>query len=98
MEKTRIGVFDLIPTDGHKSFYGKAKVVVIGKKAYLKSYDTIVMGKDLETGELFRTWEGWTATTGRHIKSFAGINKNGFINLPWTVVEYEHLHFLQLVC
>ena len=82
MEKIGIGVFDLIPTDGHKSFYGKAKVIVEGKKAYLRSYNTIVMGKDLETGEMFRTWDGWTTTTGRHIKSFAGINKEGFFSLP----------------
>jgi len=34
------------------------------------------------SGELKRLWfSDWTATTGRHIKSFCGLNKKQFMEL-----------------
>lgn len=33
-------------------------------------------------GKVIRLWRGWTATTGRHIKAFCGLNKKEFLNLP----------------
>lgn len=33
-------------------------------------------------GNVIRLWNGWSATTGRHIASFCGLNKKEFLNLP----------------
>ena len=67
--------YELIPTDGRKSFYGKAivKVAEDGSEI-LQSYDTDVM-KRTPDGELVRLWSGWSATTGRHIYAFCGLRK-----------------------
>lgn len=67
--------YNLIPNDSHKSFYGKAKVLVDDDGTEtLVSYWTPVLRK-MPDGSLQRLWGGWSATTGRHIKAFAGINK-----------------------
>lgn len=55
--------YELIPTDGRKSFYGTPIV------------------KRLVSGELVKMWDGWTATTGRHIKAFCGLNKAAYMSL-----------------
>ncbi len=62
--------FALTPTDNRKSFYNKAHVLLDenGNK-YLKSYDTIVLYID-SAGCVHRTWNGYSATTQRHINSF----------------------------
>ncbi len=65
-------MFNLEPMVGHnKSFYGKAKIYDCGNGLYaLLSYDTTVaMGK--MDGTIYRTWGGYSATTMRHIQSFA---------------------------
>ena len=62
--------YELIPTDGRKSFYGKA--VVIEKdngETVLQSYDTFVC-KITKSGEFVRLWSGYSATTMRHVNSF----------------------------
>lgn len=33
------------------------------------------------SGELVKLWNGWTATTGRHIQAFCGLNKTAYMNL-----------------
>lgn len=73
--------YELILTDGRKSFYGKAVVVVEdnGTKT-LYSYGTPIV-KRLVSGELVKMWDGWTATTGRHIKAFCGLNKAAYMSL-----------------
>lgn len=74
--------YELIPTDGRKSFYGKAVVMVEGNGTEtLYSYNTPII-KRLVSGELVKLWSGWSATTGRHIKTFCGLNKAGFGALP----------------
>ena len=61
--------FELVPVDGRKSFYGKARVIVGGTdKFYLLSYDTIVAM--IHNGKYTRLWDGNSATTTRHIKAF----------------------------
>ena len=73
--------YELIPTDGRKSFYGKAIVILDDKgEETLYSYNTPII-KRLSSGDLIKLWDGWTLTTGRHIKSFCGLNKAGFLNL-----------------
>lgn len=68
--------------DRAKSFYGKAFVIVedfngVEIKA-LKSYDTIVC--EIYGGDFRRLWNGYSATTMRHVNEFAaqnGINDGG---------------------
>lgn len=73
--------YKLIPTDERKSFYGKAVVVVEDNGTEtLYSYGTPIV-KRLVSGELVKMWDGWTATTGRHIKAFCGLNKAAYMSL-----------------
>ena len=67
--------YELKPAGGQKSFYGKARVVVEDDGTEtLISYATAVMRRDPD-GKLTRLWWDWSATTGRHIKAFCGLNK-----------------------
>ena len=82
-------MYELIPTNGRKSFYGKAWVMVEDNGTEtLYSYDTAII-KRIPGGELVRLWAGWSATTGRHIAAFCGLNKAGFMALPHTPDTYE---------
>lgn len=72
---------ELIPADGRKSFYGKAVVIVEDDGTEtLYSYGTPII-KRLVSGELVKLWSGWSATTGRHIQAFCGLNKAAYMNL-----------------
>lgn len=66
-------VYELIPTNGRKSFYSKAIVIEKDGWKFLKSYSTIVCGVDPEN-KFHRFWDGWSVTTGNHMRSFAGEN------------------------
>lgn len=73
--------YELIPTDERKSFYGKAVVIVEDNGTEtLYSYNTPII-KRLVSGELVKLWDGWTATTGRHIQAFCGLNKAAYMSL-----------------
>lgn len=82
-----VHIYDLRPMDDtRKSFYGKASVYVdeFGNE-FLISYNTLIMARfaDKKYGDnLVRYWDDWSATTGRHIKAFCGLNKAGFESLP----------------
>ena len=79
--------YELMPKDGHKSFYGKA--VVYDDKGYrtLYSYGVKIM-TIAPAGFMLRYWNGqladgtWSRTTGRHIKAFSGLNKAEYLALP----------------
>ena len=74
-------IFELIPDNGQKSFYGKAVVMVDSDGTEtLYSYNTPII-KRTPAGELVKLRGGWANTTGRHIKAFCGLNKVGFIAL-----------------
>ena len=82
-------MYELIPTNGRKSFYGKARVMVEDNGTEtLYSYETAII-KRIPGGELVRLWAGWSATTGRHIAAFCGLNKAGFMALPHDLTTYE---------
>lgn len=67
--------FELMPNDGRKSFYGKAIVEIDNEGSEtLYSYGTPILTKRTN-GEIVKHWNGWSATTGRHIKAFCGLNK-----------------------
>ena len=77
---TNMKIYELTPTNSRKSFYGKAKVIIEDNGVeVLYSYDTPIIKK--ENGKLTRLYDGWTATTGSHIKAFCGLNKNEFMKL-----------------
>lgn len=79
----------LTPVDNRKSFYGKAYVIVSDNGAEtLYSYDTEIARKE-KSGTITRIWPGWSATTGRHIKAFCGMNKKEFCALPVSILP-EH--------
>lgn len=86
--------YDLKPVDGRKSFYGKAVVEIdnAGNET-LYSYNTPII-KRLASGELVRLWSGWSLTTGRHIFSFCGLNKDQFMALEHetTTQEFDELN------
>lgn len=80
-EKNIRNIYELLPRDSRKSFYGKAKVLIDEKgNEYLQSYETIVMARI--DGQIVKLWDGWSATTGRHIASFCGLNKAELDKLP----------------
>ena len=64
-------IYELTPGgyDRAKSFYGKAKVIETDGETLLQSYDITVCKID-KSGEFVRMWEGYSATTMRHINAF----------------------------
>ena len=74
--------YELIPIDGRKSFYGKAIVTVDNNETEtLYSYGTPIIKRD-SSGNLEKLYDGWSYTTGRHIKAFCGLSKREFFALP----------------
>ena len=62
-------VFELIPTNGRKSFGGKAKVIVENGVAKLLSYTTFVAEIKLDSKE-YKQNGSYSTTTNNHIKTF----------------------------
>lgn len=82
-------IYDLIPTDGRKSFYSKAQVIQYDDGSEtLTSYNTPIIKRDA-SGKLTRLYQGWSQTTGRHIKAFCGLDKAGFMALPHDTTPAE---------
>ena len=61
--------YSLIPNDNHKSFYGKAVVREFEHGSVLMSYGTPVVAVD-KSGKIHRLWDGYSATTMRHVNAF----------------------------
>ena len=76
-------MYELAPSrwQNQKSFYGKATVFMGDGREILKSYDTIIMERTRE-GEYRRYWDGYSMTTGKHIRAFSGLSKKEFEALP----------------
>lgn len=73
-----VNVYDVVPTDNRKSCGGKAKVVAYPDGSQtLFSYGLGIMTK-YPGGRMERHWDGWSSTTGRHIKYFSGLNKREY--------------------
>lgn len=71
-------IYELHPIDGRASFYGKARVIIDENSVEtLVSYNTPIMRR-LPDGKLEKLWDGWTQTTGRHIKTFCGMDKKQY--------------------
>lgn len=54
---------------GQKSFYGKARLIKCSDGLFLQSYETIVAMID-NNGQFHRLWDGYSATTAKHIEAF----------------------------
>ena len=83
--------YELYPRfDSRKSFYGKAQVIEIDGKTYLRSYDTVVCG--IVDGRFRRFWDGWSATTGRHVNEFSRQFRGKPVNkAEWDEIEVSRL-------
>ena len=75
-------MYDLIPTNGRKSFYGKAKVEIKENgDEVLYSYNTPIVRKAAD-GTLTRLYKYEpSVTTCTHIRSFCGLSKKEFTAL-----------------
>ena len=61
--------FELTPTNGRKSFYGKCKVIEMDGVSKLLSYDTIVAEYHHETNKMIVN--GWYSNaTSSHVNAF----------------------------
>lgn len=82
--------FELIPVDSRKSFYGKAVAIERDNgDIELRSYHTIVAR--IRNGKFEKLWNGYSATTMRHINSFIdtyGIDGGG--KAWWNSLEVIH--------
>lgn len=74
-------MYELMPNNSRKSFYGKA-LVEFNKDGSqtLWSYGTKIMTKKKD-GSFVKHYDDWTATTGRHIAAFSGLNKKQYEEL-----------------
>lgn len=90
-------IFELQPLY-NKSFYGKAKVAILENgDEVLFSYGTPIIYKDLNKGKAYRLWDDWSATTGRHIAAFIGINKKGYQALEYRKMEIKKMEIEEVV-
>ena len=75
-------VYELVPTNGRKSFYGKAKIKVLENGSeVLQSYDTDIIWKSNGYLYLLCDESALTMTACTHIKSFCGLNKKMALEL-----------------
>ena len=64
--------------ENQKSFYGKAIIKEDNEGQTLYSYNTAILTIK-NNGDMVRHWSGWSATTGKHIKAFSGLNKAAYM-------------------
>ena len=74
--------YELTPTNGRKSFYGKAYVIQENGTETLYSYDTPIIKRD-KNGKLTPLYKGdkYGTTTSSHVKAFCGIDKAEYMKL-----------------
>ena len=76
-----------VVNDRSKSFYGKAYVCEVGDEKILRSYGTDVCKIDSK-GNVIRLWDGYSATTMRHINNFLALfNVEGGGKSWWDKLE-----------
>lgn len=76
-------MYELIPTNGRKSFYGRAKVRVEDDGTEtLFSYDTPIIKRNTD-GTLTALYIGnkYSTTTASHVKAFCGLTKAEYMKL-----------------
>lgn len=85
-----------IPAYNQKSFYGKAKFINYNNGFIgCLSYNTVVCVYNPGTGEFYKTWNDWSATTAKHIHSFMlYFGMNGFNKKEWLNLDGTHFNWL----
>lgn len=75
-------IYDLLPNNGRKSFYGKARVMEDADGKVLLSYGRTII-REHDDGQLTPLTDpiNITQTTATHIKSFCGITKKDYVKL-----------------
>lgn len=53
-----------------KSFYGKAMCMTYKDVVALKSYNTVVVAVNTDTGAVYFPWRDHSRTTAKHVKEF----------------------------
>ena len=62
----------------------RAIVIKDGNTVYLQSYDTLVLSVNIATGKIKKLWDGYTATTLKHVNAFLkGFNGLQFNKKSW---------------
>ena len=81
--------YELIPTNGRKSFYGKAIVTESNGEKVLTSYETEVAKID-NKGRFIKLYGGYSATTMNHINAFRIMNElESITKNQWNNMETE---------
>lgn len=81
-------IYELTPINtNQKGFYGKAFVERNGDKTTLTSYGTKIV--EVNNGKIKPLWDGWSMTTGKHIRSFfLNLGLNVEVNKKlWTMIQ-----------
>lgn len=76
-------MYELIPTNGRKSFYGKAQIIIDDDGTEtLYSYGTPIISRNIH-GKLTPLYTGnkYGSTTSAHVKAFCGITKDTYRKL-----------------
>ena len=87
--------YELKPNGSQKSFYGKATVIINkAGDSVLKSYNTIVCG--IIGGRFVRFWDGYSATTAKHIHAFRLANGlQGVCKKEWDALPVEAYNWIE---
>lgn len=81
--------YEIIPTNGRKSFYGKAIVTENNGEKVLTSYETEVAKID-NKGQFIKLWDDYSTTTMNHINAFRMMNNLDVITKKqWNSMETE---------
>ena len=82
---------DELSREYQKMFYKKAALIENKGRVFLQSYDTIVACVD--KGKLLKLWDGYSATTARHIDAFCysfgvkPVSKKDWENMPLSRIK-----------
>ena len=82
---------DELSKEFQKVFYRKAALIENKGRVFLQSYDTVVAC--IDKGKLFKLWDGYSATTARHINAFCysfgvkPVSKKEWENMPLSRIK-----------
>ena len=82
---------DELSMEFQKVFYRKAALIKNEGKVFLQSYNTIVAC--IDKGKLLKLWDGYSATTARHIDAFCysfdvkSVSKKEWENMPLSKIK-----------
>lgn len=84
--------YQLKPLDGSvKSFYGKAKVLFYNGRYTLYSYNTPVLSYSTSDNMLRKEYDGYSATTARHIEAFVGKRVPKHVWDKWNILTVRSI-------